>query len=228
VAGDRIEIEALQLDCIVGVHPDEREHEQPLFADLTIDLDLGRAGRSGRIADTIDYDLLTGELAALLRFRRYKLLENAAEESAAMLLGVHPRIERVKLRLAKPRALARAKNAAVVIERVASDYPRKSEHSRWGDVEVLLETREAGLYLLHVAPGRSIPIHHHRRMRELEWLVGGELHQDGQPIAIATPVEWTHGQPHAYENRSSERATLFCCDTPPFIPQDEIVGEGSR
>jgi hypothetical protein len=32
---------------------------------------------------------------------------------------------------------------------------------------------------------------------------------------------------HGYENRGQRRATLFCCDTPPFIPQDEIV-EGQR
>ena len=51
---DRIEIESLQLDCIVGIHANEREREQPVLADLWADLDLSTAGKSGRIADTVD------------------------------------------------------------------------------------------------------------------------------------------------------------------------------
>jgi FolB domain-containing protein len=235
---DRIEIEALQFDCIVGVHPDEREREQPVLADVRLDLDLMTAGKSGRIADTIDYDRVARELAALLKFRRYKLLENAAQECAAMLLGVHPALERIQLRLVKPQALARARTAGVTIERTPADSPRRAETKRFGDVEVLLETREAGLYLLHVAAGRTIPMHHHRVMRELEWLVAGELHSIVQgggehivtsclhgPPGLNAPTEWPYGQRHAYENRGSERATLFCCDTPPFIEDDEIVGD---
>ena len=226
---DRIEIAGLELDCIVGVNPDEREREQPLLADVRLDLDLATAGKSGRIGDTVDYDRIARELAALLKFRRYKLLENAAEECAAMLLGVHPLVERLSLRLVKPQALARARTAGVAIERTPADYPRRAETKRFGDVEVLLETREAGLYLLHVAPGRTIPMHHHRVMRELEWLVAGELRSivqgEGEQSVTDAPTEWPHGQRHAYENRGSERATLFCCDTPPFIEADEIVGD---
>jgi dihydroneopterin aldolase len=230
-ARDRVEIEALQLECVVGVNADERDREQPVLADLRADLDLAPAGRSGRIADTVDYDRVSRELAALLRFRRYKLLENAAEECAAMLLGVHPAIERLHLRLVKPLALARARTAGVAIERTRADYRRRAERKRFGDVEVLLETREAGLYLLHVEAGRAIPMHHHRVMRELEWLVAGELHSivhgEGERLVTTVPVEWRMGQRHAYENRSRERATLFCCDTPPFIETDEIVGDDS-
>jgi dihydroneopterin aldolase len=226
---DRIEIEGLQLDCVVGVHADEREREQPVLADLRAWLDLSTAGKSGRIGDTVDYDRASRELSALLKFRRYKLLENAAEECAAMLLGAHPAIERLQLRLVKPLALARARAAGVSIERSQADYPRRWEHKRFGDVEVLFETREAGLYLLHVEAGRTIPMHHHRVMRELEWLVAGELHLVvggvGERLVGPTPVEWRRGEPHAYENRSNERATLFCCDTPPFIESDEIVGD---
>lgn len=224
---DRIEIEGLQLECVVGVNADERDREQPVLVDLRAALDLAPAGKSGRIADTVDYDRVSRELAALLHFRRYKLLENAAEECAAMLLGVHPAIERLELRLVKPLALARARTAGVAIERSRADYPRRDERKRFGDVEVLLETREAGLYLLHVEAGRTIPMHHHRVMRELEWLVAGELHSivqgEGERPVTTTPVEWRIGQRHAYENRSRERATLFCCDTPPFIEADEIV-----
>jgi len=231
MARDRIEIEGLQLDCVIGVLPDERDREQPLCVDVRLDLDLGRAGKSGRIGDTVDYARLVRELRALLRFRRYKLLENAAEECAAMLLGAHPLVSTIGLRLVKPKAIHGARAAGIAIERTQDDFERRTEPSRFGQVEVLLETREAGLYLLHVAPKQRIALHHHRVMRELEWLVDGELFHVGArgtepgPIVPAAPIAWEHDQLHGYENRSDEQATLFCCDTPPFIPADEIVGE---
>ena len=83
VARDTIELEGLCLDCVLGVNPDERDREQPVRVDLRMGLDLRAAGRSASIADTIDYDRTASEIAALLRFRRYRLLENAAEEVAA-------------------------------------------------------------------------------------------------------------------------------------------------
>lgn len=223
VPGDVIEVRGLALRCVVGVRPDERDREQPVRLDLDLHLDLRRAGRSGRISATCDYAIVAREVAALLRFRRYQLIESAVEETAAMLLGVHPPLDAVRVRLEKPEALGPvAEAAAVSIERARGDYPRRHENKEFGEVEILLETREAGLYLLHVDAGKSIPRHHHQVMRELEWLVEGELRQGGRPIESCQPISWPRGAVHSYENTTDARATLFCCDCPPFIPQDEI------
>lgn len=223
VARDVIEVRGLALECVVGVRPDERDREQPVRLDLALNLDLREAGRSGRIGSTCDYDVAAREVEALLRFRKYRLIESAVEETAAMLLGVHPTLQSVRVRLEKPEALgSRAETAAVAIERDRNDYPRRHEQTDFGEVEILLETREAGLYLLHVEAGRSIPRHHHQVMRELEWLVEGELRQGGRPIELCRPISWPRGAVHSYENATDRRATLFCCDCPPFIPQDEI------
>jgi len=220
---DCIEIEGLQLRCIVGIRPDERDREQSIVVDLVLHLDLRPAGRSSRIAETVDYDQVSRQVAALLEFRRYALIENAAEEVAAMLFGVHPTLESVELRIAKPDALAgRAAAAAVRIQRAREDFARGHETTKWGAVEILLETREAGLYLLHVDAGQEIPRHHHKVMRELEWLVSGTLLQGNEPVEPSLPVAWPRGQAHSYHNASETRATLFCCDCPPFIPEDEI------
>jgi dihydroneopterin aldolase len=70
VARDTIELEGLGLDCVLGVYPDERDREQPVRVDLRMGLDLGTAGRSASIGDTVDYDRAANEIAALLRFRR--------------------------------------------------------------------------------------------------------------------------------------------------------------
>lgn len=221
---DKIRVEGLRVDCIVGILPEERTREQPLRVDLELRTDTREAGHSGRISQTVDYDRVSREVAHLLRFRRYRLLEMAAHELCAMLLGVHPTVAQVRLRLTKPHALiGRAEGASVEIVRQAEDFPRGFEDNDFGQVEILYESREAGLYLLHVDPGRGIPSHYHAQMRELEWCVAGSLERDGVALRDLAPVAWPHGRVHRYDNPSDERATLFCCDVPPFIREDEIV-----
>lgn len=224
MARDTIELHGLTLECILGVLPREREEPQTVRVDVKMRLDLVPAGQTGQIASTIDYDQVATLIGAMLRFRRYRLLENAAHEICAMLLGIFAPLCEVELRVKKPFALlGRAESAAVTVVRTRDDFERRHEVSTFGEVDVLLETKEAGLYLLHVAAGRQIPRHHHRVMRELEWLVAGELCRGGQRVPLASPVERTYEQPHEYRNDSDAVATLFCCDVPPFIPEDEIV-----
>jgi FolB domain-containing protein len=223
MARDRIFIEELRVDCIVGIYPHEREQTQPLLVELELGLDTSEAAYTGRIAATCDYARVADEVATLLEFRRYKLLEMAAEELAAMLVGVHPVISDLRIRLHKPQALARARLAGVEISRQARDFVRTREHNDFGEVEILHQTREAGLYLLHVEPGREIPAHYHDVMRELEWLVDGAIERDGVRLSGFDPVVWSQHRVHRYVNVGKKRATLFCCDTPPFVPQDEIV-----
>jgi FolB domain-containing protein len=227
-ARDRILIQDLEVRCIVGVYPDERRYEQGIRLDLDLGLDLSVAGRSGRIADTCDYDRLSHEIIALLQFRRYRLLEMAAEEIAAMLLGIHGGLREVGLTIVKPQALpGRARAAAVRIERDRHDFPRERRAAPFGSEEVLLETAEAGLYLLRVAPGGVIAPHLHRRTAELEWRVAGELLRDGAPLTGVGPVAWPIGQVHSYRNPSAAEALLFRCDRPPLRPEDQVDAEVS-
>jgi dihydroneopterin aldolase len=191
--------------------------------DLELGLDLRPAASSGRISDTCDYDRVADQVRELLQFRRYRIIEVAAEELAAMLFGLNDKIETLRVRLEKPRALeGRARAGAVEILRERADFPRRVEKTRFGEVEILHEGREAGLYLLHVDAGGEIVPHRHAVMRELEWLVTGDLQRNGQVMAGPEPTAWSVGRVHGYRNLGDTRATLFCCDTPPFIPDDEI------
>jgi dihydroneopterin aldolase len=221
---DRVFIHELRVDCIVGVLEHERVRTQPLLLDVELGLDVSEAAYAGRIAATCDYTRVADEIATLLEFRRYRLLEMAAEELCAMLIGVHPMLEHVRLRMRKPQALAgRAREAGVELFRQARELPRTREHNEFGEVEILHQTREAGLYLLHIEPGRDIPAHYHRVMRELEWLVDGEIERDGERLQGFSPVMWRKHRVHRYVNVGPRRATLFCCDSPPFVREDEIV-----
>src|ERR1041385_7414072 len=216
---DLIRIRGLELDCIVGVSPLEREREQRVHIDLALGMDLSKAGRTGRIALTCDYDEIAEEIIAMLRFRRYHLIEMATEELTAMLLGVHSALEMVDIRLDKPAALdGRARAASVEVTRTRADFPRTTNSTSFGSVDVVLETREAGLYLFQIESSRSLPPAGQSGTRTLEWLVSGELEAGGRAVTHHVPAARSSGDtadPVAYVNPGAERAVLFRCICPP-------------
>jgi dihydroneopterin aldolase len=208
---DVIRIDALELDCIVGVRPRERRRRQPIRLDLALGLDLSAAGQTGRIAKTADYSRVADEVTSLLRYREYQLIEVATEELAAMLLGVHSMLEHVEVRLEKPAALqGRARAASVQIRRTQSDFPRRTESTGYGEIETLLSTHEATLALCHVQPGLAIPPAGDER-RRLEWVVTGSVSLDGQLLREGEPQFWSGARRASYDVPGTERATLFAC-----------------
>ncbi len=202
---DTIRIEGLELRCIVGVRSYERRREQPLRIDVRLGLDLRGAGRSGRITDTADYARVADEVTALLRFREYRLLEVAAEEAAAMLLGVHSAVSEVTLRLDKPQALAgRARGASVEITR--SREVAATEARPYGSHQLLFGSSEAPLELVSIEPGQTARLT--CTERRLEWLVNGELLELGDPPSAALAAT----SPTAvYTNRGNAPAVVFRC-----------------
>ena len=56
---DKIFVDNLKLECIVGILPFEREKTQPLFVSLELETPLEEAGRTGALEKSIDYALLS-------------------------------------------------------------------------------------------------------------------------------------------------------------------------
>lgn len=214
---DRIHIKGLELDCIVGVRPLEREREQRVHLDVAMELDLSAAGRTGRIALTCDYSEIAEEIIAMLRFRRYHLIEMATEEIAAMLLGVHPEMHAVEISLDKPAALdGRARAASVEIRRDRSRF-EPSPCAGLPEASVILETREAGLYRVTVGPGAELPARWGRGQAELEWLISGHLTDAGGALALHAPRTRAEADSRAVLlNPGAEPAVLFRCVLPPL------------
>ena len=210
---DRILIDALEVECIVGIRPAERVRKQHVRVHLDLGLDLARPGKSGRIAHTVDYSRVATEVTNLLQFRAYKLIEVATEELAASLLALHPALERVTLRVEKPEALrGRARLAAVEITRTREAFSPKRVSTPFGELEVIHESDEARLSLAHVVPGKVLT-HGSDDTRRLEWLVHGRLLEaNAELVAHAARVREA-GEVTRFENPSSEDALLFCCET---------------
>jgi 7,8-dihydroneopterin aldolase/epimerase/oxygenase len=202
---DTIRITGLELACIVGVRPAERRRRQRVRLTIELGLDLSRAAQSSRIVHTVDYSVATDQIAALLRFREYQLIETATEEIAAMLLGIYPAAANASVCLEKPEALrGRALHGAVSIHRERRSPP--SVVHGFGREQLLLETSEALLSLFTVDTGGSLQRISERPGRRLGWLVHGQL---GPANALHEPSQLEHvlGATH----QGAEPATVFVC-----------------
>ncbi|MDX2053469.1 MAG: dihydroneopterin aldolase [Polyangiaceae bacterium] len=207
---DFIRVNELEIECIVGMRPRERHQKQPVRLSLALGLNLAKAGRTGRILDTIDYSRVADDVGSLLRFRQYRLIEMATEEISAMLFGCYPVLEQIRIRLEKPEALkGRALGTSVEIERSRADFPSAGINENNPSVRTLLETDEAGLYLLRLNSGQTLKFEDPRWERRVQWLLAGEVRCGGGPLVLGEPCEST--QALAFENVDASVATVFCC-----------------
>ncbi len=232
-ASDVIAIRGLAVDCVVGVYPHERDTAQRLVVDVELHVDTEDAGRTERISRTVDYDFATEQLRFILENGCFRLLETAAYALARYLLAPPPpgvqrtSIESVRITLTKPDALRGAAIPSLTIERDARwATPFEREEKPFGTVDVIHETREAGIYRLNLAPGGVIPLHVHRTMREAEMVLGEGLLCQNEPAPIGSVRVWPRDAPHTYENPTNEVCSILCVDAPPFVPDDEIPVSG--
>ena len=212
---DWIRIDRLALDCIVGTRPHERISQQRVGVDVALQANLAAAGRSGKISLTVDYDRVAHEVVELLRFRHYHLIEMAAEEVCAMLLGLHPLVRAADLRIEKPGALeGRARAASVQVVRHRHEFRARVQMGRHGRTETLLETRDALLERIVVEPGRTLEESVHFEASGIQWLDAGELEGPGGALDPDLPTGATtclSARPSCWSNRGSQPAVLFRC-----------------
>lgn len=207
---DFIRINELEIECIVGMRPRERHQKQPVRLSLALGLNLSKAGRSGRILDTIDYSRVADDVASLLKFRQYRLIEMATEEMSAMLFGCYPALEQIRIRLEKPEALkGRALGTSVEIERSRAAFPGATSSAGQAPIETLLETEEAGLYLLRIAAGQRLEFDDPRWERRIQWLISGAVSSEQLALQVGQPRE--SAQRQAFENQEGSSAVVFCC-----------------
>ena len=133
---DLIFVEGFVGDTVIGIHESELHRPQPLEIDVHAGLPHARACDTDRIADTIDYGVVTERLRRLLVEHRLTLLEAFAEEIAEILIvefGAHW----VRVRVVKPRKFADVSAVGVQIERFAPE-PEATRPGHSADVVQLL------------------------------------------------------------------------------------------
>ncbi|HUN92496.1 MAG TPA: dihydroneopterin aldolase [Burkholderiaceae bacterium] len=165
---DRIFIQGLRLDAMVGIYLHERTSTNPVDIDLEFGVPGAGVYESGDLVDTIDYGAVASRLKEELAGRRFGLLEEMSQRIADILLGEFGapwvRVSIVKLGILKDVA-----RVGVSIERRAAgvasprhDLPRPAV---FGDAYVpdpAVAWREANHraisagYAVHAGGGRGV------------------------------------------------------------------------
>ena len=113
---DKIHLNNLKIDTIIGIYQWERETKQTLGFDLEMDWDIRKAATSDNITDTLDYGAIAQQIVSFVEASSYQLIETLAEELCNLLLEQFP-IPRLKLTISKPVALHGQNLAKIIIER---------------------------------------------------------------------------------------------------------------
>jgi dihydroneopterin aldolase len=127
---DRIELRGLRVLGVHGALPEERERAQPFEVDLDLELDLQPAGRSDRLADTVDYGSVTQAVAAVVSGPHAELLEYLAERVAIAALACGAPLTTavtVSVRKLRPPVPSDLHSAGVTIRRLSSRRPSSAD-----------------------------------------------------------------------------------------------------
>jgi len=117
---DIIFIENLKIPASIGIWDWEHRIKQTLILDIQLSWDIKSAASSDDIQQAVSYKEVAMRVCQLVEESRFKLLETVAEKTAQLVLEEFG-VSWCKVKVSKPRAVERAGNVGVMIERVATD-----------------------------------------------------------------------------------------------------------
>ena len=115
---DRVIIEGLAVDTVIGVYDWERDITQRLVFDLDLAWDNRPAAISDDINQALDYAKVSAAIISYVAQTKFELIETVAERVAELLIKEFG-IAELELKLSKPGAVPEATNVAVKIFRKA-------------------------------------------------------------------------------------------------------------
>jgi dihydroneopterin aldolase len=117
---DRIFINALAVDAVIGIYDWERKVKQHLEIDLEVWKDLRAAAKSDAIEDTLNYKSVAKRVLAFVEASSFRLVEALAGEIARIVLEEF-KVARVRVTVHKPGAIRHSKDVGVIVERGLDD-----------------------------------------------------------------------------------------------------------
>ena len=228
-----INIDNLQVDCLIGVWSHERNIAQRIRVDIAVECDVSKAAREDDLPLTLNYADVARDVTFILEKCQFHLLESAVCAIQHWLLlpsltPSKPTIKSVDVKLTKFSALPGSTLASVQGRRTANEVTYELETKEWGSVDVVFETKRVGIYRLNIDAGHTLPAHHHELMREAELVLDNGLEVFGPKqvesrLDVGQSLSWPMGHIHGYRNQATTTASLLCVDDPPFIPDDERI-----
>jgi len=113
---DRVFIEGLQVDTVIGAYDWERGIRQCLRLDLSFAWDNRPAAAGDDLTKALDYASVSNRIQAFAEQAQFQLVETFAERLAEVLMSEFT-IPWLRLKVTKPGAVAAAAGVGVEIER---------------------------------------------------------------------------------------------------------------
>ena len=117
---DKVFIEALEIECVIGIYDWERTIKQPIVLDIEMAFDNRVPAASDSIDDTLDYKSVSKRLIGFVSESSFGLVETLAERCCEIILSEF-KVSHVKMKLSKIGAVRGAKAVGVMIERTRAD-----------------------------------------------------------------------------------------------------------
>ena len=113
---DRVFINDLRIETIIGIYDWERKVRQTISLDLEMGTDIRRSAETDAIEDTLNYKAVAKRLIAFVGDSEYQLVETLAEKIAEIVLNEFD-VPWLKLSVHKPGAVRGSRDVGVIIER---------------------------------------------------------------------------------------------------------------
>ena len=113
---DIVFIEALEIECVIGIYDWERTITQKVVLDIEMAFDNRAPAASDDIALTLNYKDVSKRLIDYVGQSGFGLVETLAERCAEIILSEF-NVSQVRLKLSKPGAVRGARAVGVIIER---------------------------------------------------------------------------------------------------------------
>lgn len=113
---DKVFIEGLEIEALIGIYDWERRIRQPLVFDIEMAFDNTVPAASDAIGDTLNYKAVSKRVIEYVSHSDFGLVETLAERVAALILAEFG-VAQVRLRLGKPGAVRGARTVGVEILR---------------------------------------------------------------------------------------------------------------
>ena len=113
---DKVFIEGLEIEALIGIYDWERRIRQPLVFDVEMAFDNRKPAATDDIADTLNYKDVSKRLIDFVSQSDFQLVETLAERCVEIVLREFD-VAHVRLKLSKPGAVRGAKAVGVIVAR---------------------------------------------------------------------------------------------------------------
>jgi len=113
---DKVLIYGLEVDCVVGILPEERTRTQELRLNLELDVDFSLIEHPQDYDHIVDYGAVSKLLRTLCLEGEYLLLETLADDACAKIFDGYA-VSAIQMTIEKPEAVAEADWVGIQVHR---------------------------------------------------------------------------------------------------------------